>query len=60
VTRGEMVAARLLGYKRRERNMSQRTVGIAMNRLLGDKDLRFRFALDRSKRSAASMRMAWD
>jgi len=40
--------------------MSQRTVGIAMNRLLGDKDLRFRFALDRSKRSAASMRMAWD
>ena len=27
--------------------MSQRTVGIVMNRLLGDEDMRFRFALDR-------------
>ena len=27
--------------------MSQRTVGIVMNRLLGDEHLRFRFALDR-------------
>ena len=26
--------------------MSQRTVGILMNRLLGDEDLRFGFALD--------------
>jgi len=27
--------------------MSQRTVGIVMNRLPGDEDLQFRFALDR-------------
>ena len=27
--------------------MSQRTVAIVMNRLLGDEDLRLRFALDR-------------
>lgn len=27
--------------------MSQRTVGIVMNRQIGDEDLRFRFALDR-------------